>query len=127
MRLASDWGEALMASARGALRDDHLAWSAEPATCVVMASGGYPGAYPTGEKITGIEDVNDAVVFHAGTKRNGRDLVTSGGRVLGVTASGKDLKASIDAAYAAVDKIQFNGMHCRRDIGSKGLQRYNKS
>jgi len=127
MRLASDWGEALMASARGALREDHLAWSPDPATCVVMASGGYPGAYPTGEKITGIEDVNGAVVFHAGTKREGDDLVTSGGRVLGVTASGKDLRSSIDVAYKAVDKIKFNGMHCRRDIGSKGLRRYNKT
>jgi phosphoribosylamine--glycine ligase len=127
MRLASDWGEALMASARGALRDDHLAWSPDPAACVVMASGGYPGTFATGEKITGIDDVENAVVFHAGTTREGADLVTSGGRVFGVSASGNDLRASIDAAYAAVAKIKFNGMHYRRDIGSKGLRRYNKS
>jgi phosphoribosylamine--glycine ligase len=127
MRLTSDWGEALMAAARGALRDDHLVWSPDPATCVVMASGGYPGEYKTGERITGIAEVKDAVVFHAGTKREGGDLVTCGGRVLGVTASGKDLRSSIDAAYAAVGRIHFKGMHYRRDIGSKGLRRYNGS
>jgi phosphoribosylamine--glycine ligase len=127
MRLSSDWGEALMAAARGALREDHLTWSPDPATCVVMAAAGYPGEYKTGEKITGIDDVKDAVVFHAGTKRDGGSVVTSGGRVLGVTASGKDLRSSIRAAYSAVDKVHFNGMHYRRDIGSKGLRRYNGS
>jgi phosphoribosylamine--glycine ligase len=94
---------------------------------VVVASAGYPGEYKTGEKITGIESVRDAVVFHAGTKQADGELLTSGGRVLGVTASGKDLRASLDAAYAAVDKIHFNGMHYRRDIGGRGLRRYNGS
>jgi phosphoribosylamine--glycine ligase len=125
MRLESDWGEVLMAAARGALDMDRLQWSPSPATCIVMASGGYPGNFETGKKITGIENVSDAVVFHAGTKRAGDDLVTSGGRVLGVTASGADLKASIDAAYAAAAKIHFGGAHYRKDIGKKGLKRYN--
>lgn len=91
-----------------------------------MASGGYPGTFPSGQKITGIESVTGATVFQTGTKRDGNDLVTAGGRVLGVTASGADLKSSIDAAYAAVAQIHFSGMHYRKDIGYKGLQRYNK-
>lgn len=127
MRLESDWGEVLMAAARGALDNDRLEWSPNPATCVVMASGGYPGTFETGKKITGIEDVCDAVVFHAGTRRDGSGLVTAGGRVLGVTASGANLRASIDAAYAAVRKIHFDGMHYRKDIGEKGLRRYNRA
>ncbi len=126
MRLESDWGEALMASARGELKDDALQWSREPATCVVMASGGYPGEIETGKKITGLDDVTgSAVVFHAGTKREGADVVTAGGRVLGVTARGADLKASIDAAYVATRKIHFDGAHYRKDIGYRGLRRYN--
>jgi len=127
MRLQSDWGEVLMAAAKGSLSMDKLEWSPKPATCVVMASGGYPGAFQSGEKITGIDAVSGATVFQAGTKWAGNDLVTAGGRVLGVTASGADLKSSIDAAYAAVAKIHFEGMHYRKDIGYKGLQRYNRA
>ena len=123
MRLESDWGEALMAAARGALTSDALQWSPEPATCVVMAAAGYPGNPQTGQKISGLDDVRDAVVFHAGTKRAGDDIVTAGGRVLGVTARGADLKDSIDRAYAAVARISFDGMQYRRDIGVKGLRR----
>ncbi|HEX4136761.1 MAG TPA: phosphoribosylamine--glycine ligase [Bryobacteraceae bacterium] len=127
MRLTSDWGEVLMAAAKGSLGVDQLEWSPEPATCVVLASGGYPGTFLTGEKITGIENVDGAVVFHAGTKRDGNDLVTAGGRVLGVTASGADLASSMRAAYAAVEKIHFAGMHYRKDIGHRGLRRYNSA
>jgi phosphoribosylamine--glycine ligase len=127
MRFAGDWGEVLTAAARGSLDASQLTWSPEPATCVVIASGGYPGAFESGKKITGIESVEGAVVFHAGTKRDGDDLVTAGGRVLGVTASGADLAGSMKAAYAAVDKIHFSGMHCRKDIGNRGLRRYNKA
>jgi phosphoribosylamine---glycine ligase len=126
MRLTSDWGEVLMAAARSSLNTDRLEWSPKPATCVVMASGGYPGAFQTGEKITGIEGVEGAVVFQAGTKRVGGDLLTAGGRVLGVTASGADLAASVEAAYARVEKIRFDGMHYRKDIGNRGLRRYNR-
>ena len=127
MRLQSDWGEVLMAAARGSLNSDKLDWSPEPATCVVIASGGYPGVFPSGAHITGIDSASCATVFQAGTKRDGTDLVTGGGRVLGVTASGADLKSSIAAAYAAVAKIHFAGMHYRKDIGYKGLQRYNRA
>jgi phosphoribosylamine---glycine ligase len=127
MRLASDWGEVLMAAARGSLNADRLEWLPEPATCVVMAAGGYPGNFKTGEKISGIESVEGAVVFHAGTKLHAGDLVTSGGRVLGVTGCGADLAASMKAAYAAVEKIHFAGMHFRKDIGHRGLRRYNRA
>ena len=125
MRLKSDWGEALMAAARGALTPDALEWAAEPATCVVIAAEGYPGTPKTGQKISGLDSVTDAMVFHAGTKRVGHDIVTAGGRVLGVTACGTDLQNSIERAYAAVSRIHFDGMQYRRDIGAKGLQRYN--
>jgi phosphoribosylamine--glycine ligase len=125
MRLQSDLGEVLMAAAKGGRNPDRLDWSPEPAACVVMASGGYPGIFRSGEKITGIESVTGAQVFQAGTKREGENLVTAGGRVLGVTAAGADLQRSIDAAYAAVHQIQFGGMHYRKDIGYRGLQRYN--
>ena len=127
MRLTSDWGEALMAAAKGSLTPDLLAWSPDPATCVVMASAGYPDTPRTGDKITGIDSVKDAVVFQAGTRQAGPDIVTAGGRVLGVTATGEDLAASMKKAYAAVDRIHFDGMQYRKDIGSKGLRRYNKS
>lgn len=127
MRLKSDWGEALMAAARGALTPDALEWAPEPATCVVIAAEGYPGTPKTGQKISGLDSVTDAMVFHAGTKRVGHDIVTAGGRVLGVTACGIDLQNSIDRAYAAVSCIHFDGMQYRRDIGSKGLRRYNSS
>jgi phosphoribosylamine--glycine ligase len=127
MRLESDWGEALMATARGSLTPDALQWSPEPATCVVLAAAGYPGTPQTGQKISGLDSISDAVVFHAGTKRSGDDIVTGGGRVLGVTARGANLKDSIDRAYAAVKRIHFDGMQYRRDIGIKGLRRYNSS
>ena len=127
MRLEIDWGEALMAAARGALKPDALQWSPEPATCVVMAAACYPGTPQTGQKIFGLDPVSDAVVFHAGTKRIGDDIVVAGGRVLGVTARGANLKDSIDRAYAAVAQIHFDGMQFRRDIGVKGLERYNSS
>ena len=92
------------------------------AVCVVMASGGYPGEYRTGKVIGGLEESgkrSDAIVFHAGTKRNDEGIVTAGGRVLGVTGLGETLPAAIDAAYAAVSEISFEGAHYRRDIGRR--------
>ena len=126
MRLEGDWGEALMAAAQGTLRPEHLQWSPEPAACVVLASQGYPGEYATGLKITGIDGVNNAEVFQAGTKHSlDGDLVTAGGRVLGVTARGANLKTALDNVYAAIGRIHFEGMHYRKDIGFRGLNRYN--
>jgi phosphoribosylamine---glycine ligase len=104
-----------------------MQWSKDPSVCVVLASKGYPEAAVTGDTITGIADAaqSGAVVFHAGTKRNGRgDLVTAGGRVLGVTASGATLATAIDNAYAGAAKISFAGMQFRHDIGAKGLARW---
>jgi phosphoribosylamine--glycine ligase len=93
---------------------------------VVLASEGYPGPSPRGRTIHGLDSVNGAVVFHAGTARQGDDIVTSGGRVLGVTASGANLAESIDRAYKAVSGIHFEGMQYRTDIGRKGLKGYNR-
>jgi phosphoribosylamine--glycine ligase len=94
------------------------------AVCVAVASGGYPGAYPTGREITGVAEAEAAgvQVFHAGTARRDGRLVTAGGRVLGVTAVGADLPAAIAAAYAGVERIHFEGMHYRTDIGRRALE-----
>src|SRR5947208_16582493 len=92
--------------------------------CVVMASGGYPGSYAKGKVIAGLEaaaELPHTKVFHAGTTRAGEQIVTSGGRVLGVTAWAKDLRAAQAAAYAAVEKIRFDGAQFRRDIAAKAL------
>ena len=125
LRLLSDWGETLMAAAKGALPSS-IQWSPQPATCVVLASAGYPGANQTGQTIHLPEATPDGTtIFHAGTKRQGDHLVTAGGRVLGVTALGNTLRESIDNAYAAVVQIRFEGMQYRRDIGKNGLKRYN--
>jgi phosphoribosylamine---glycine ligase len=94
--------------------------------CVVLSSKGYPAKSQTGKEITGIEaaeSLGGVKIFHAGTVFRKRQLLTTGGRVLGVTATGEDLPRTIEQAYAAVSKIHFEGMHYRRDIGAKGLRR----
>jgi phosphoribosylamine--glycine ligase len=99
------------------------AWKPGASVCVVMASGGYPGSFETGKTITGLADaaaMPDVTVFHAGTKREDDSIVTSGGRVLGVTAMAGSLAQAIYQAYEAVDKIHFDGAHRRTDIGAKG-------
>ena len=124
-RMASDFVPLLLASAEGKLAGAQIEWRPEPSVCVVLASGGYPGVFEAGKPITGIEaaEASGATVFHAGTRRAGDALETSGGRVLGVTARGEDLKAAIRNAYAGVKKIRFDGMHYRNDIGRKGIMR----
>ena len=126
-RMASDFAPVLMAAATGQLAGVKLDWQSDPAVCVVLASGGYPGSFPTGKPIHGIADAEStgATVFHAGTKLDSGAVVTSGGRVLGVTASGPPLQAAIDNAYRGVSRISFEGMHYRTDIGRKGLRRSN--
>lgn len=125
-RLDSDFAALLMAAAEGRLNHASASWSAAPSVCIVMASGGYPGSPRTGDSIGGIEEAEHlgATVFHAATKLGPSGLVTSGGRVLGVTASGDDLPAAIERSYAAAGKIRFDGMHYRTDIGRKGLKRW---
>jgi phosphoribosylamine---glycine ligase len=124
-RMESDFVPALIAAAEGRLAGMHLAWRARPSVCVVLTSGGYPGAYETGKAIDGIAaaEATGATVFQAGTRPGAHSLETAGGRVLGVTASGDDLRSAISAAYHAVDQIHFEGMHYRTDIGRKGLAR----
>lgn len=123
-RLENDLVELLDASVAGTLDKVDLKWSAMASVCVVMASGGYPGNYAKGKAIKGLEEaakLPHTKIFHAGTARAEDQIVTNGGRVLGVTALGKDLKAAQAAAYAAVEKIHFEGAHFRRDIASKAL------
>jgi phosphoribosylamine--glycine ligase len=124
-RMESDFVPALLAASEGRLAGQKLAWNAGPSVCVVLASAGYPGAYESGKEIRGVQmaEAKGVTVFHAGTKMAHGRLETSGGRVLGVTASGADLPAAIAAAYEGVRHIEFEGMHYRRDIGSKGLVR----
>lgn len=123
-RMHSDFVPHLDAAARGVLSEQKLAWSADPSVCVVLAAHGYPGSVRTGDAITGLDEITHGVVFHAGTKLFQNVLITSGGRVLGVTASGPDLAAALRNAYEDVGRIHFDGMHYRRDIGQKGLQRW---
>jgi phosphoribosylamine--glycine ligase len=123
-QLENDLFELLDASVSGTLGQMELKWSATASVCVVMASGGYPGNYAKGKVIHGLADaakLPNTKIFHAGTARAGEDIVTNGGRVLGVTAWAKDLRAAREAAYAAVDKIRFDGAQFRRDIGAKAL------
>ena len=128
-RLNSDLAPALLAAASGALGGLSLDWNSGPSVCVVMASGGYPGKFDTGLPISGIDqaEASGATVFHAGTRLGASGLETAGGRVLGVTAAGADLADVIHRAYSAVGLIHFDRMHYRRDIGAKGLRRYNKN
>lgn len=126
MRLKSDLVEVMLDALNKKLNNRTLEWEPGSAVCVVMASGGYPGDYEKGKVISGLEEVSkmeNVVVFHAGTKRESGKVVTAGGRVLGVTARDKDLAFAIKRAYLAVEKIRWEGVHYRKDIGKKGLQR----
>ncbi|MEK7992524.1 MAG: phosphoribosylamine--glycine ligase, partial [Planctomycetota bacterium] len=124
-RLKSDLLEVLLAVCDGTLDEVTLKWDPRPAVCVVMASGGYPGDYQKGKKITGLKEaqqLQDVIVFHAGTKEEDGNIVTNGGRVLGVTALGKTIADAKARAYEAVDKIKFEGAYCRRDIADKAIK-----
>ncbi len=124
-RLESDLLDVMLKTVDGRLNEAELSWSDEPAVCVVMASGGYPGNYEKGYEISGLADAatNGAVVFHAGSAfKNGR-IVNSGGRVLGVTARGGTIQQAIANAYRGVDAIHWQNCFCRRDIGFRALAR----
>jgi phosphoribosylamine--glycine ligase len=125
MRLDSDLLGPFIASIEGRVSDGDFRWSQDSAVTVVLASGGYPGAYESGKQIFGLEEAAEmekVVVFHAGTTRRDGAYYTAGGRVLGVTARGPDLRTTIDRAYAACAKISFEGMHYRKDIGARALK-----
>ncbi len=121
-RLDGDFGELMASAARRSLDASAVSWRSGATTCVVMAAPGYPGSYPKGSPIFGIAEAEatGAKVFHAGTALKKGRLATAGGRVLGVTAGGADLEASLRAAYAGVEKIEFEGAQYRRDIGRRG-------
>ena len=124
MRLQSDLLEVMLAVAEGRLDKVELKWDPRPALCVVAASGGYPGKYPTGLPITGIPDADamrDVKVFQGGTKSQGKQTVTDGGRVLSVTALGNTTAEAQKRAYEALSKIHFEGMHYRKDIGRQAV------
>jgi len=125
MRMKSDLLEVMLAVCDGKLDEITLEWDPRPAVCVVMASGGYPDDYQKGKEITGLKEarqLEDVIVFHAGTKEQDGKIVTSGGRVLGVTAMGRTIKDAQKRAYQAVDKIRFEGAYCRRDIANKAVK-----
>ena len=125
MRLESDLLGAFIASAEGRISEGDFKWSDDATVCVVLASRGYPDTPELGKVISGIEEaekVEGVKVFHAGTRKENGAYITSGGRVLGVTARGADLKTAVWRAYEAVGKISFDGMHYRKDIASRGLK-----
>jgi len=124
-RIAGDLLPALEACIDGTLREEHLRWEPSACVCVVMAAGGYPGAYRKGDEIRGLAEADglpDTVVFHAGTKLKDGRAVTAGGRVLGVTARGPDLPVAVQRAYAAVQCIEFDQAHYRKDIAWRALK-----
>ncbi len=121
-RLKSDLLEIFLAVTEGRLVEADIEWSEEAAVCVVLASEGYPGPYPKGVPIAGLEDSSNELIFHAGTERTEEGAwVTNGGRVLGVVGMGASIAEARSAAYASVSKISFPGMHSRSDIAMKAL------
>jgi len=124
-RLKSDLVEVMLATIEGNLNKIHLEWDERPCICVVVASGGYPGAYEKGKEISGLteaEKLPDTFVFHAGTKQQDNKVFTAGGRVLNVVALGDDLTQAKARAYEAIEKIKFEKMYFRRDIGWRALK-----
>ena len=122
-RLKTDIMDIFEAINNETLSDLDIEWDDRACTCVIMASGGYPKSYPKGIEINGLTDgqLDGVTVYHAGTKRDGDKLVTSGGRVLGVTALGASIEDALAKSYAGVEKIKFDGAHYRKDIGQKAL------
>jgi len=121
-RLESDLLDILVACADGMLAGTDVQWSDDAAVSVVLASGGYPGAYETGKPIAGLDDVEpDVIVFHAATRRDGDAIVTNGGRVLAVTAVASTIEDARTKVYRNIERIHFDGMHYRRDIGANAV------
>tara|TARA_B100001765_G_scaffold149753_1_gene95965 strand:+ start:426 stop:1685 length:1260 start_codon:yes stop_codon:yes gene_type:complete len=121
MRIKNDIVPIFEACIDGTLAKQSLQWRQEPTICVVMAAKGYPSSYEKGKEISGLnsDENRQVVVFHAGTKLENGKVLTNGGRVLGVTALGSDINQAIKNAYSAVDKIKWDGIHYRKDIGNK--------
>lgn len=123
-RLESDWVDLFIAATEGRLDQVRAVWQEASAVVIVLAARGYPASPQKGDEISGLDEVGEEViVYHAGTAKKDGRFVTAGGRVLGVTALGKNLRSAVDKAYAAVNKIHFQGMQFRKDIAAKGLKR----
>ena len=125
VRLESDLVDALEACIDGRLSETEMRWNSGAAACVVASSSGYPGSYKTGLPVSGLSNAAKTPgveIFHSGTARVGNQLVTSGGRVLGVTASGDSLNEALARAYEALAQIHFEGMYYRHDIGHRALK-----
>ena len=125
-RLKGDLASIMLSVVRCCLHEESIEWHDNHTACVVLASGGYPGKYAKGKEIKGLDAaaiLDDVQVFHAGTAQKGKKVVTAGGRVLGVTAWGNTLPEALDKAYQGVDKISFDGVHYRKDIGQKALDK----
>ena len=123
VRMESDIIPLFEACIDGTLEQCDLKWKPETSVCVVMAAKGYPGSYEKGKEISGLDEAGalpDVVVFHAGTKGEGGKVLTNGGRVLGITATGPDTPSAIAKAYEAVNKIKWDGIHYRKDIAARG-------
>ena len=126
--LKTDLVDIMQAIYEDRLGEVDIEWEDGSVACVVLASGGYPQKYETGKQIQGLDDkgqIENALIYHAGTKVENGSFLTSGGRVLGVTAKGKDLNEAIDKAYKAVNLINFDGKHFRKDIGKKAVSAWN--
>ena len=126
MRLESDLLEALEASIEGRVSDGDFKWSSDASVCVVMSSGGYPGTFAAGKRISGVGEaakIDGVKVFHAGTTKRDAAYYTSGGRVLGVSARAPDLEIAVRRAYDACAKISFDGAHYRKDIAARALKK----
>ncbi len=126
MRLESDLVDALEASIEGRVSEGDFKWSTDASVCVVMASGGYPGTFEMGKKISGLDEaaaVDGVKVFHAGTSKRDGEFYTAGGRVLGVSARATELETALQRVYQACGKIGFDGAHYRRDIAGRAMKR----
>jgi len=121
-RMQSDLLDTIIATTQGKLGETDIEFDDEVRCCVVLASGGYPESYEKGKEIFGLDEVENAIVFHAGTKEEDGKLYTSGGRVLNIVGSGADLESAIKSTYAEVGKITFDKAYYRSDIGAKGLK-----
>jgi len=121
-RMQSDLLDTIIATTQGKLGETDIEFDDEVRCCVVLASGGYPESYEKGKEIFGLDEVENAIVFHAGTKEEDGKLYTSGGRVLNIVGSGADLESAIKSTYAEVEKVTFDKAYYRSDIGAKGLK-----
>ncbi|MDZ7805651.1 MAG: phosphoribosylamine--glycine ligase [Gracilimonas sp.] len=121
-RMQSDLLEIIVATTEGKLAETDIQFDDEVRCCVVLASGGYPESYEKGKEITGLENVDNAIIIHAGTKEQNGKLITNGGRVLNIVGSGSDLETAIRNTYKEVGKVHFDKAYYRSDIGAKGLK-----